>query len=321
MLPTPALRESNGRVDSRRVLLFRTVARSGSLSAAARDLGTTQSAVSQQLRQLEREVGGPLLLRTARGTLLTEAGVALLARADAVHSALHLAREELGALADLRAGTVRLAAFPSACATLVPPAVRALHADHPGVHVTLVEGEPPAAWSAVLAGEADVALVFGHDGPPEDDGSLAWVPLGVEPLHLVVPPGADAPVRVTTRWLAERDWVAGCERCRRHLVDRCRAAGFEPRLVHESDDYVVVQNLVAHGLGVTVLPELALTAFRHPEVELRRWAGVGERHIGLVHRPGAEAVPVIRAMMERLQAGAAEVLGRRRPLPVTRTGD
>lgn len=290
-------------MDPRRVLLFRAVARAGSLSAAARELDMTQSAVSQQLRLLEREAGGPLLVRTTRGTTPTEAGTALLARADAVHSALHHAREELGALADLRAGTVRLAAFPSAAATLVPPAVRALHDDHAGVQVTLVETEPPEATAAVLAGDADVALVFGYDGPPADDATLAWVPLGVEPMRLVLP-ASGAPARATTRWLADQEWVAGCVRCREHLVASCRTAGFEPRVLHESDDYVVVQNLVAHGLGITLLPQLALTAFQHPEVVVRRSADFGERHVGLVHRPGAEDVPAIRALMERLQAGA-----------------
>jgi molybdate transport repressor ModE-like protein len=299
-------------MDPRRVLLFRTVARSGSLSAAARDLGTTQSAVSQQLRLLEREAGGPLLVRTPRGTQLTEAGATLLARADAVHNTLHDAREELGALADLRSGTVRLAAFPSAAATLVPSAVRALHDEHAGVQVTLVEQEPPEASAAVLAGDVDVALVFGYDGPSDDDGSLAWVPLGVEPLHLVLARDGAVPARATSTWLAGQDWVAGCERCRQHLVERCRDAGFEPRLLHESDDYVVVQNLVAHGLGVTVLPQLALTAFRHPDVEARPAPAFGERHVGMVHRPGAESVPAVRALMERLQAAASDVLSPRR---------
>ncbi|MCD4534114.1 LysR family transcriptional regulator [Nocardioides sp. cx-169] len=295
-------------MDPRRVLVFREVARSGSLSAAARGLGMTQSAVSQQLRLLEREAGVPLLLRTTRGTRLTEAGEALLRRADAVHTALHLAGQELGALSQLRAGAVRLASFPSGTATLVPPAVRSLHADHPGVEVTLVETEPPEAWASVLAGESDVALVFGYDGPPHDDGSLAWVPLGVEAMYLVLPPDQAVPDALGAPWLAERDWVAGCERCRQHLVACCRAAGFEPRLLHESDDYVVVQSLVAHGLGVTALPELALSAFRHADVVVRRVDWFGRRHVGIVHRPGAERVPVIRALMERLQESARVVL-------------
>ncbi|TNC47044.1 LysR family transcriptional regulator [Mumia zhuanghuii] len=301
-------------MDPRRVLVFRAVARSGSLSAAARELGTTQSAVSQQLRQLEREAGGPLLLRTARGTQLTEAGTSLLAHADTIHGALHLARGELGALAEARGGVVRLAAFPSGAATLVPPALRALRDDHPGVQVTLVETEPPEAWASVLAGETDVALVFGYDGPPEEDGALTWVPLGVESLSLVVPPGS-APDDVDATWLAGQDWVAGCVRCREHLVSCCHVAGFEPRLLHESDDYVAVQNLVAHGFGVTVLPRLALSAFRHPDVEVRRSDLFGARHVGIVHRRGAEAVPAIRALSERLQGVAKETLGNRRRRP------
>ena len=287
------------------------MARAGSLSAAARELGSTQSAVSQQLQQLEREIGGPLLVRTTRGTRLTEAGTTLLTRADAVHAALHDAREELDALADLRTGTVRLSAFPSAAATLVPAAVRALRDDHTGIQVGLVEQEPPEATAAVLAGDVDVALVFAYDSPP-DDATLAWVPLGVEPLLLVLGPEAGAPARMTTPWLAEQGWVAGCERCRQHLVTSCRDAGFEPRLVHESDDYVVVQNLIAHGIGVTALPQLALRAFRHPDVEVRPAPSFGERHVGMVHRAGAESVPAVRALMARLQTGAAGVLRPRR---------
>ncbi len=223
-------------------------------------------------------------MRTARGTSLTEAGTALLARADAVHSALHQAEEELGALADLRAGTVRLAAFlgrRDAGATArcghCTPTTRASRSPS--------SRPSPRRPAAVLAGEVDVALVFAYDGPPVDDGSLAWVPLHVEPMHLVLPAADRVPARIGTDWLAEQGWVAGCERCRQHLLARCRTAGFEPRLLHESDDYVVVQNLVAHGLGVTVLPDLALRAFRHPEVVVRRSRAFGER----ARRDGAPA--------------------------------
>ncbi|MGH3348991.1 MAG: LysR family transcriptional regulator, partial [Nocardioides sp.] len=164
-------------MDPRRVLVFRAVARAGSLSGAARDLGWTQPAVSQQLQRLEREVGSPLLVRSTRGVTLTEAGRLLLQRADTVAGALHMAAEELASLADLRGGRVRLVAFPSASATLAPAALKELASDHPGVEVALVEAEPPEAWAAVRAGEADLALVFGYDGPPPDDGDLTWLPL------------------------------------------------------------------------------------------------------------------------------------------------
>ena len=291
-------------MDPRRVLLFRAVARAGSLSGAARDLGWTQPAVSQQLQRLEREVGSPLLVRSTRGVTLTEAGRLLLQRADTVAGALHMATEELASLADLRGGRVRLVAFPSAAATLAPAALKALAHDHPAVEVALVEAEPPEAWAAVRAGEADLALVFGYDGPPADDGDLTWLPLVVEPVDLVLPPEHPAGTRRAVRLgeLARDTWIGGCSRCRQHLVDRCRAAGFEPRLSHETDDYVAVQALVAAGLGVTLLPRSALRAFRHPEVVVRESRALGDRHVGLVYRPGGEQVPATRALLERLVA-------------------
>ncbi len=297
-------------MDPRRLLLFRTVARAGSLSAAARELLMTQPAVSQQLRLLEREIRLPLLLRGPRGVQLTEAGQRLLVQADGVASHLHLATEELAGLADLRAGRVRLVAFPSAAATLVPDALHALATDHPGVLVEMVEAEPPEAAEAVRRGEADVAVVFDYsDAPaqtaPDEADALAKVPLGDEPVRLVLARG----VTLSTAELAEQTWIAGCPRCRGHLVDRCRRAGFDPRIRFESDDYVVVQNLVARGLGVTALPALALRAFTHPDIEAGGSQLFGRRKVGAVHRAGADQVPANRALLERLQATARRTFG------------
>ncbi len=291
-------------MDPRRVLVFRAVARAGSLSGAARELGWTQPAVSQQLQRLEREVGTPLLLRSTRGVELTEAGRLLLQRADSIAGALHMAEEELASLADLRGGRVRLVAFPSAAATMAPAALKGLARDHPAIEVAMAEAEPPEAWAAVRAGEADLALVFGYDGPPPDDGDLTWLPLTVEPVDLVLPPDHPAGSRRAVRLgeLARDTWVGGCHRCRQHLVDRCRRAGFEPALAHETDDNVAVQALVAAGLGVTMLPRSSLHVFRHPDVVVRQSKALGERHVGLVYRPGAEQVPATRALVERLVA-------------------
>ena len=100
-----------------------------------------------------------------------------------------MAGEELSSVANLRVGRVRLVAFPSGAAVLVPGALQELRTRFPGLEVTMVEAEPPEAWASVRAGEADVALVFGYDGAPPDDGELVWIPLVVEPLHLVLPPG------------------------------------------------------------------------------------------------------------------------------------
>lgn len=296
------------KMDPRRLLLFRSVARAGSLSAAARDLATTQPAVSQQLSLLEREAGLPLVLRGPRGISLTEAGQRLLVQADAVASHLHQADQEVAELAQLSAGRVRLVAFPSAAATLVPDALHALLADHPGVAVEMVEAEPPEATAAIRQGDADVAVVFDYsEGAlptgPADAEALAWVPLGDEGVRLAVQRGST----MTAAQLADQTWIAGCPRCRGHLVERCRRAGFEPRISFESDDYVVVQNLVARGLGVTALPALALRAYRHPEIDISDSAMFGRRTVGVVHRPGADQVPATRALLERLQRSAREV--------------
>ncbi|WP_206055665.1 LysR family transcriptional regulator [Nocardioides sp. GY 10127] len=286
-------------LDVRRLLILRAVLRAGSLTAAARELGWTQPAVSQHLRHLEREAGVPLLLRGPAGVSPTEAGFVLLARADAVAAELHAAEEEVSALAGLRAGRVRLQAFPSAAATLVPAAVGALAEAHPGIAVGLEEAEPDTALPAVLAGDADLALAFGYDGPPSDLSGLAWRPLLVEPVLLVLPPGTSAPPGLAA--LREEPWIGGCVRCRGHLVDACRTAGFDPHLRHTTDDYVVVQNLVARGLGVTALPASALAAHRHPDVVAVPLAELGLRHVGLALRPGAEAVPATAALVAELE--------------------
>jgi molybdate transport repressor ModE-like protein len=290
-------------MDPRRLLIFRTVARAGSISAAARELGWTQPAVSQHLRALERSAGCALLLRGAGGVDLTEPGRVLLARADALAGQLHMAEEELADLTSLRRGRVRLAAYPSAAATLVPRAVAGLRARHPDVDVELNEAEPPEALTLVAAGDADLALVFSYDGSGPDP-RLVWRPLADEPVALVV--AADHPFatrkRLTLSDLADEPWIVGCERCRAHAVEVCEAAGFAPSVRHVSDDYVVVQNLVAVGLGVTLLPRSALDAYRHPGVRVREHVSFGTRTFGIVHREGADLVPATAALVRELAA-------------------
>lgn len=295
-------------VDVRRVMIFRSVARVGSISAAARELGWTQPAVSQHLGALEREVGTPLLLRGPRGVSLTEAGRLLLARAEVVAGQLHMADEELAAVAQVRRGNVRLAAYPSALATLVPRAMAGLQRRYPEVDVKLVDAEPPEALALLERGDVDLALVFGYE--PQADLGLVFRsrPVGTEPVRLIVPRRSRyARGRLTVADLAGEPWIVGCVRCRAHLVDLCHQAGFEPIERHSTDDYVVRQNLVAAGLGVTLLPEAALTAFRHPDVVVRRSEAFGRRSTSIVYRDGADLVPASAAFM-------AELLAAHRPL-------
>jgi DNA-binding transcriptional LysR family regulator len=293
-------------VDPRRLLIFREVARAGSITAAARELGWTQPAVSQHLRALERSAGCALLLRGSAGVELTEPGRVLLARADALAVQLHMAEEELADLTALRRGRVRLAAYPSAAATLVPRAVAGLRDRHPDVDVELTEAEPPEALAMLAAGDVDLALVFAYDEAEEAPGTT-WRPLAEEPVALVVPQDHRAATRkrLTLAQLSDEPWIVGCDRCRAHAVALCAAAGFEPQVRHVSDDYVVVQNLVAVGLGVTLLPASALEAYRHPRVAVREHASFGTRTYGVVHRDGAEQVPATAALLAELPAGVS----------------
>ena len=128
-------------------------------------------------------------------------------------------------------------------------------------------------------------------------------PLLDEPVGLVVPLGLAEPTSLAE--LAEQAWIGGCVRCRGHLVECCERAGFTPQLRHTTDDYVVVQNLVARGLGVTVLPASALQAYRHPGVRVVELAELGRRHVGLAHRAGADAVPATAALVVELRRSAA----------------
>lgn len=288
------------------MLIFRTVARAGSISAGARELGWTQPAVSQHLQALERDAGSPLLLRGAGGVTLTEAGEVLLQHADSLASLLRVADAELGDLAEVRRGTVRLACYPSGAATRVPQGLSALRVRHPGLDVHLTEAEPPEALAMVQEGVVDLALVFAHEGQELAAPDLVTHPLGSDDQLLVLPKGHR---RAATRGLAlgqlaEETWIAGCDRCRAYLLQACHEAGFEPHVRHVTDDYVVVQNLVAHGLGVALLPDTSLQAFRHADVEVRRVRGVGPRRLGAVHRPGVESIPAVAAVLEALVEAA-----------------
>ncbi|MDT0344584.1 LysR family transcriptional regulator [Streptomyces litchfieldiae] len=259
-------------LDLTRLRVLVAVAREGSVTAAAEALHYAQPSVSHHLAKLEAEVGVVLVRRAGRGILLTDAGRLLVARAEEILGQVESARAELAAHAGLGTGRVRLAAFPSALATLVPTAAAALAAEHPGIELALTEAEPPEALTALRNADVDAALIFDHDAPvPGDRRNTTMTPLFEEPMYVVTPADGewDGP-RAELATYASESWIAGCERCRTHLAALCERAGFVPRITFETDDYVAVQALVAAGLGVGVLPALALRAHRHPGVRTDR---------------------------------------------------
>ena len=327
-------------LDVARLRVLVAVARHGSVTAAARELNYAQPSVSHHLARLEAETGVKLIQRAGRGIRLTEAGRLLADRAAEVLGRLDAAENELAAQAGLRAGRVRLAAFPSALGTIVPAAAAMLRAEHPHMDLRLTEAEPPEALRMLRAGYVDVALVFRHcqqqaaaspaAAPPDEDGTRGRLLLD-EPVHLVTRartapatpaqgaaggPGARGatggpgpagtpgePGRLDLARYAGHRWIAGCDRCRVNLITQCSLAGFTPKIAFTTDDYVAVQALVAAGLGVATLPDLALRAARHPAIRTAELPGV-RRHVFALLYGEPPDPPATTRLIEALSAAA-----------------
>jgi DNA-binding transcriptional LysR family regulator len=253
-------------LDPRRLRVLREVAARGSFAGAAEALSFTQSAVSQQIAALEREVGTRLVERGVRPVRLTDAGHALLAHAEAVLARLDEAEQELGEIARLRRGRLRLASFPTAIATLVPRAVAVFNQRHPEVDLTVIDDHGQGLIPRLARWELDLALIYEHEALPEPDVGLERTHLLEDPFDLVVPDGHPLAGRasVALEELADETWIGGAPDSAYGAIvaHSCRAAGFEPRFAFGSDDYNAVQAFVAVGVGVAVLPHLALVFAR-----------------------------------------------------------
>nr|WSX73584.1 LysR substrate-binding domain-containing protein [Streptomyces sp. NBC_00899]WSX80352.1 LysR substrate-binding domain-containing protein [Streptomyces sp. NBC_00899] len=247
--------------------VFTEVARLGSFTAAARELGYTQSAVSRQIASLEAAAGAPLVDRLPRGVRLTAAGHALLPHADAVLGRLAAARRDLTALRELTAGRVRAGAFATAQAWLLPRAYAAFRTRHPAVAVTVREGPSHRLAAAVLAGDLDVAVVS-TTGSPDFEG-LDLVRLLEDPMLLALPAGHRLAGRaeVALADVADEAWVASSPRAEDTLLAPALSGGFRPRVTLVVADWLAKLGFVAQGLGVTLLPSLAVGAVR-PDVAL-----------------------------------------------------
>ncbi|QIB44068.1 LysR family transcriptional regulator [Streptomyces aureoverticillatus] len=295
-------------IEARHLRVLRAVAATGSFSAAARELGCTQPAVSQQMKALEASAGTPLLIRTGREMRLTQAGEALVRHAAGILAGLTAAEEEVAAIAGLRAGRVRLVSFPSGSSTLVPGALAALRAAHPGTRVSLEEAEPPRSVEMLREGDCDVALAFRYAGAAAEE----WADLVVRPLladRLVGLVPEDHRLAkassVTIGELADESWIAGCPRCRRQLVEVCESAGFVPRIDFATDDYPAVVGLVGAGLGVAVLPELAIESVRPKGARAVTVEPAVSREIVALTLPDLAQVPAVAATLDHLARAAA----------------
>ncbi|MFL6077075.1 MAG: LysR substrate-binding domain-containing protein [Mycobacteriales bacterium] len=293
-------------LDVRRLQVLRAVVTSGSVTAAAANLGYTPSAVSQQVAALERQAGTALLERVGRGVRPTAAGRLLTEHAEVIGRTV---AEAETALADLRAGrTGRLLVryFATAGAALVAPAYARLRREHPEVRVDLKLIDPADPLPEVAKGEADVAVVV---APPEraPDG-IRLVPLLDDPFLAVLPRGhrlaaAEQPVLDLADLAGEpwvgSEWPAGV--CLDLMLAACAEAGFTPDFVVESDDYATAQGFVAAGLGVALIPRLGL-ASPHPGVVTREVARPAPvRRIAAAVRESSLAQPALRALLDALR--------------------
>lgn len=296
-------------LDVQTLRVMKAIADEGSITAAAASLGYSQPAVSQQLRKLEQRLGVPVIERVGRGVRLTEAGRVLARHAPAVTTALDAAAGELAELRGLRAGRVRLVAFPSASPTVVPRLLAEVAARHPGLSITYVEAEPPEAVEAVRENRADIALTFSYPGDRDDPhgssaSGLAVRAVGADDLLVVLPVGHRVAEgeRVEVGDLAGENWIAGCPRCRGHLLQLCGRAGFEPRIGFETDNFVAVEGLVAQGIGVATLPRMAVESFPLlPGIVTRPLPAAEARTLHVVTAHGADRVPSMRIALGALE--------------------
>src|SRR5256884_8442961 len=257
-------------LNPRRLVVFRELVERGSVTAAAEALSYTQSAISQQISTLERETGAILIERDRKRARLTDAGELLLGHADAILGRIEHAERDLSAYLQARSGRLRLAAFESAGAALVPIAVEAFHARHPDVELNVVQMEPVEAATRLENRQLDLAIAY--DLQPAtgalgqeleltyllDDRYTAVIPR----QHRLAGKGV-----IELSELADDVWINTTERdlCHQIILSACRAAGFEPNVAFEVDEIATSQALIARGSGVTLLPGLALGS-RHRDV-------------------------------------------------------
>ena len=295
-----------------RLQLLREVARRGTIRAAASAMSITPSAVSQQLRILESEAGVPLLERRGRLVRLTDAGEMLVRHADVITAAITAAESDLASTQHEIAGTLRVAAIPTAARAVLPAAIASLGRAHPRLRLMLRDLETAESLPALATDEVDLAVVDEYDEATRiREPGIELLDLLTEPIFVALPPGhpaGDGPVPLAG--LRDEAWIMDTEASgiSRALVRACRREGFDPHVRSNCRDYSVIIALVEAGLGVAVLPGLAL---RDREIRARV-APVDpplERRVRIAVKPERRGHPAVAAMLAELQRVAAAAAG------------
>ena len=302
-------------LEVKRLNILREVAAQNSFSAAADALYLSQSAVSQQIATLEREVGMRLLDRTREGPKLTDAGRVLVSHAEAAIARPEEAERDLAAIAGLEGGELRLASFPSASATVLTEAVSLFHSRYPGVGLSVADAEPEESLPRLRAGDIDLALTFDYPSiPTVEERDLERQLVLTESMHVALPAEHPLASRATVPLaeLADMTWLCGSlpSTCGEVVLAACRAAGFEPQVGFETDDYHVMQGFIAAGLGTTLLPDLALPTLRDGLVVRPTVPTAPQRRVWATVRSEGSRSPSTQAMLEILTEVGATLTAR-----------
>ncbi|MGH2914571.1 MAG: LysR family transcriptional regulator [Solirubrobacteraceae bacterium] len=309
-------------LDTRRLRVLCEVARRGSFSAAADALGYTQPAISRQIATLEAEAGVVLVRRVPQGAVLTDAGQLLVKRGEAILARLKDAEAELRALRGLQGGTVALATFASAAATIVPLAVARFRDRHPEVALDVRLLDPDRSIPALRAGEFDLILSHfphGEQHAAPLGSELELMALFDDPMYLALPRGhrLAGAARLTLADFSQEPWMLGVgTSCpdSRLFMRACHDAGFEPRIAFENDDYPAILGFVAAGVGVALIPDMMSRRVRDDVVIRRLEPAPPPRPISALFAAGYRSAATA-AMLEVLGEVCDEwVRGRRAPL-------
>lgn len=294
-----------GSIDSTELRILHALDTTGSLTAAAGALGLSQPAVSQRIKRVETRLAVPLIERSGRGIRLTPAGQILADHGRTVVSEIDAALAAIDDLRGERAGTLRLVGFPSASATVVPAIMRRLADEAPEVSLQYREAEPPEAVALLRDGEVDCALVFDYEGAAELPAGSVFTPLWREEVRLVVSDArAEGMEEAELGDFSEEHWIAGCEKCRGHLLTAAHESGFEPDIIQETDNVPAMLAMAAAGGAVAMVPGLALAAARTlpDDATVLPLSPMRYRTIGLVSMGTVNESPQVRLAKRLLGA-------------------
>ena len=302
-------------LDLKLLTTFREVAVRGSFSDAAAALDFTQPAVSQHISRLEAALGVRVLERNARGVSLTPAGEVLVRHASALLDAARRAEEAVREAGGLGRPQVRVGAFSSAAAGLLPGATRELRSRRPDAELTLQVLEDEPALDALLAGRIDVAIVVQSAlSPPRPRAGAEYLPISDDELRVAVASDHALATRASVALEELRDEpfliteMAGTCADSNVVLHAFREAGFEPNVRFESDDYQALQGMAASGIGVALIPTLALTSSRSDVVVLPLRGRAPSRQILAAVRSG-EQEPLVEHLIESLRRAARALAG------------